>query len=83
MNCESCQPELEEFLYGELTERRAAQMRIHLAACPACAQTHAQLLREQETFNQFYEQTAGEPSGEMWSAIQARLHSEEHAQPSA
>jgi len=37
MNCERCQNELEEFLYGELSEARAAGVRAHLGNCAVCA----------------------------------------------
>ncbi|MFN8004339.1 MAG: anti-sigma factor [Acidobacteriota bacterium] len=76
MNCERCQTELEDFLYGELPDAQAAEIRAHLASCAECAALRQELEREQELFSQFYEQTALEPSGEMWEAIRARLHEE-------
>lgn len=76
MNCERCQTELEDFLYGELAESQSTAVRTHLADCVACAQARATLERENEIFAQYYEQTALEPAPEMWQAIQARIHSE-------
>ncbi|MDX2030922.1 MAG: anti-sigma factor [Blastocatellia bacterium] len=76
MNCERCQTELEDFLYGELTERRAGEVRAHLADCAACAAVRAQLDRENEIFAQFYDETALEPGAEMWTAIRARIEAE-------
>ncbi len=76
MNCERYRNELEDFIYGELTERRAAEIRAHLAACPACAALRHQLERENEIFAQFYEQTAIDPTTEMWAEIRARIGAE-------
>jgi anti-sigma factor RsiW len=73
MNCELYQTELEDFLYGELAENRAAEMRAHLAACPACAQARETLEREQEIFAQYHEQTALEPAPELWAAVRTRI----------
>jgi hypothetical protein len=76
MNCERCQIELEDFLYGELADTRAAQVRTHLAACATCTAVRDELAGEQEVFTQFYEQTALEPSAPLWDAIQARIGAE-------
>lgn len=83
MNCERCQTELEDFLYGELAEGQAAAVRAHLVDCAACAQVRAALERENEIFAEYYEQTALEPAPEMWQAIQARIHSEQTAPTAA
>jgi anti-sigma factor RsiW len=77
MNCELCQSELEDFLYGELAEARASQVRAHLAGCGACASAHALLERENDLFAQYYEEKAVEPSAEMWLAIRERIRSED------
>jgi anti-sigma factor RsiW len=76
MNCKRCQTELEDFLYGELSERLAGQMRAHLADCSECTALRDELEREHELFTQFYEQTAIDPTGEMWDAIRARIAEE-------
>lgn len=76
MNCERCQTELEDFLYGELRPARAAEIRAHLAACAACSAARAELERESEVFARFYEQTAIEPASEMWQTIRARIGEE-------
>lgn len=76
MNCERCQIELEDFLYGELSEARAIVIREHLGNCAACVALRDDLERENEIFAQFYEQTAIEPAGEMWEAIRARINAE-------
>jgi anti-sigma factor RsiW len=76
MTCESCQTELEDLLYGELGETRAAQIRSHLITCLACAAVRAELEREHEIFSQFYEQTALDPAAEMWEKIRARIGDE-------
>ncbi|MDX2041788.1 MAG: zf-HC2 domain-containing protein [Acidobacteriota bacterium] len=76
MNCEHCQLELEDFLYGELTERAAAEVRQHLATCTACVAERARLESENSLFAEFYEQTAIEPAAESWNAIRARIATE-------
>ena len=76
MNCERCQIELEDFLYGELDDTRAAQVRTHLAACASCAAVRDELAGEQEVFTQFYEQTAVAPSAALWDAIHTRIGAE-------
>jgi hypothetical protein len=73
MNCERCQVELEDFLYGELSAPRAAAVKAHLAACPACSLARDGLQREAEVFARYYEQAALEPSAELWERIRARL----------
>jgi hypothetical protein len=77
MNCDHCKNELEDFLYGELGESRAAEMRAHLRNCAACAAMRYEIDRENEIFGQFYEQTSIEPAAEMWEAIRARINSQE------
>lgn len=76
MDCERYQIEIEDFLCGELSERRAAEMRAHLAECPDCAALRDQVERENALYAEFYEQTEIEPAGEMWDAIRARIQSE-------
>ncbi|HZF37950.1 MAG TPA: hypothetical protein VE715_03935 [Blastocatellia bacterium] len=76
MNCEHCKNELEDFLYGELGEARAVEMRAHLGNCAFCAALRDEIDRENEIFGQFYEQTSIEPAAEMWEAIRARINSE-------
>ncbi|MBI1763209.1 MAG: zf-HC2 domain-containing protein [Acidobacteria bacterium] len=83
MNCERCQTELEDFLYGELAESQTAAVRAHLADCADCVQARATLEREHEIFAQYYEQTALEPAPEMWQTIQARIHTEATAPAAA
>jgi hypothetical protein len=80
MNCERCQTELEDFLYGELGQARSAEIRAHLAACATCSAARAELERENEVFARFYEQTAVEPAAEMWQAIRARIGEESLSQ---
>jgi anti-sigma factor RsiW len=80
MNCERCKNELEDFLYGELGEARAAEVRAHLGDCAVCAALRDEIERENELFGRFYEQTSIEPSAEMWEAIRARINSEAREQ---
>jgi hypothetical protein len=76
MNCDHFQNELEDFLYGELGEARAAEMRAHLGNCAACAAIRDEIDRENDIFGRFYEQTSIEPAAEMWESIRARINSE-------
>jgi hypothetical protein len=76
MNCERCKNELEDFLYDEVGEARAAEVRAHLADCAVCAALRDEIERENEIFGRFYEQTSIEPAAEMWEAIRARISSE-------
>jgi hypothetical protein len=76
MNCQNCQAELEDFLYGELKPSRASQIRAHLMVCSFCAAARDELEHEHEIFTKYYEQTALEPAPEMWDAIRSRLHTE-------
>src|SRR5262249_3573985 len=80
MNCERCKTELEDFLYGELGEARAAEVRAHLGNCAACAALRDDVERENEIFARFYEQTSIEPAVEMWEAIRARINAEPQGQ---
>jgi len=80
MNCERCQNEIEDFLYGELDGARAAGIRAHLTNCAACAAAREDLERENELFAQFYEQTAIEPASEMWEPIRARINTAPQSQ---
>jgi hypothetical protein len=81
MNCERCQSELEDFLYGELSEALAAGIRAHLGACMTCAVMRDEIERENELFARFYERTALEPSGQMWEAIRSRIDAKPALQP--
>jgi hypothetical protein len=76
MNCELCQTELEDFLYGELDAARSQALRAHLRTCADCAARQAVLEREQEVFAQYYEQTAPEPSDALWHAIRAQIRTD-------
>jgi hypothetical protein len=76
MNCERCQLNLEDFLYGELAERLAAEIREHLSGCAACSAERTRLESENALFAEFYEQTAVEPAVESWAAIRARIAAE-------
>jgi Putative zinc-finger len=81
MNCERCQTELEDFLYGELGGLRTAAVREHLADCAECRRVREELEQEHEIFSRYYEQTALEPSAEMWEAIRARIGDESSPVP--
>jgi hypothetical protein len=76
MNCERCRNELEDFLYSELGEALAAEVRAHLANCAVCAALRGEIERENEIFGRFYEQTSIEPATETWEAIRARINGE-------
>jgi len=77
MNCERCQIELEDFLYGEVAAEHAAELRKHLNGCVDCTRFRDTLEREAEVFARYYAQTALEPSPAMWEAIRERIVGEE------
>ena len=76
MNCEHCQAELEDFLYGELGPARAAAVKTHLAGCADCRRARADLGREAELFAGYHERTALEPTPEMWEQIRTRIEAD-------
>ncbi|HEY8461096.1 MAG TPA: zf-HC2 domain-containing protein [Blastocatellia bacterium] len=76
MNCEQCENELEDFLYGELGEARAAEVSAHLRSCAVCGALRDEIDRENKIFGRFYEQTSIEPAAGTWEAIRARIKSE-------
>lgn len=77
MSCEHCQLNLEDFLYGELADRAAAEVRQHLADCSGCVAERNRLESENALFSEFYEQTAIEPGAEGWEAIRVRIAAEQ------
>ena len=73
INCDNCQADLEDFLYGELSESRSTEIRSHLSGCESCAALRTELERENEVFADFFEQTAIDPSEELWQSIRTRI----------
>ena len=76
MNCETCQTDLEDLLYGEVDRAWKIALHEHLSVCVDCRARYSTLERENDLFAQFYEQTALEPSDEMWQGIHKRLKTE-------
>ncbi len=76
MNCQHAQPELEDLIYGEVSESRARELQLHLAHCSQCRSVFAELEREGEAFARYRSQAAIEPTPQLWSAIQNRIRSE-------
>jgi putative zinc finger protein len=77
MNCEVCQPILEEYFDGELNTRHAAEVRAHLAGCRACAAILAELRQEQELFARYERNLDVTPA--LWAGIEARIKAEKPA----
>lgn len=73
MNCETCQSDLEDMLYGEVDRAWNIAMHEHLSVCVDCRARYSALERENDLFAQFYEQTSLEPSDEMWQGIHTRI----------
>jgi anti-sigma factor RsiW len=85
MNCQTCQSDLEDLLYGELDRAWKMTLHEHLSVCVECREQYAALEREQEIFAQFYEQNALEPTDDLWQAIHERIKPESapsHSVPS-
>lgn len=76
INCNKCRTELEDFLYGELSESRSTEIRSHLSGCESCAALRTELERENEIFADFFEQTAIDPSEDLWQSIRTRIGNE-------
>ena len=72
-DCKHFQTRLEDFVYGELAAKDAAELRAHLALCPECRSEHELLERENDAYSGFFQETALEPSEEMWNAIRSRI----------
>ncbi|HKQ07512.1 MAG TPA: anti-sigma factor [Blastocatellia bacterium] len=81
MNCEVCQPILEEYFDGELKVRHAAEVRAHLAGCTACAAILAELRQEQELFARYERNLEVTPA--LWAGIEARIKAEKSTTPIA
>jgi anti-sigma factor RsiW len=76
MNCQTCQSDLEELLYGELDRSWEIALHEHLSVCAECRAQYTALEQEQEIFAQFYEQNALEPTDDLWQAIHERIKPE-------
>ena len=75
MKCEECTTgALEEFLDGELDERRTAAIDAHLAACHGCALRYEALLDEQTIYAGYERDVQVKPH--MWAGIAASIASE-------
>ncbi len=72
-DCKHFRTRLEDFVYSELKAKDATELRAHLAACPQCRSELELLERENEAYSSFFQQTALEPSEEMWNAIRSRI----------
>jgi len=70
MKCESCQESLEEYLDGELGDREAREIAVHLAACSSCAAEYATFAAEQDLFSR-YDRDLAIPSS-VWEQIAER-----------
>jgi len=70
MKCESCQEALEEYLDGELGDREAREIAVHLAACSSCAAEYASFAADQELFSR-YDRDLAIPSS-LWEQIAER-----------
>jgi hypothetical protein len=71
MNCEECQPLLEELFDGEADREAAHRARAHLASCADCADAFDQLRREQELYLRYEFDEAPAPEA-FWPQVLAR-----------
>ncbi|HEV2704764.1 MAG TPA: zf-HC2 domain-containing protein, partial [Pyrinomonadaceae bacterium] len=71
MNCEECQPLLEELFDGEADREATPRARAHLATCADCAQAFEELRREQELYLRYEFDAAPAPEA-FWSQVIAR-----------
>lgn len=77
MKCEACQSVLEEYFDGELSAKDAAQVRAHLANCPACAAEMAELRQSHELYARYERDIEVTPA--LWAGIEARMKTEKAA----
>lgn len=81
MKCEACQSVLEEYFDGELPSKSAAEIRAHLANCPACAAEMAELRQAHELYTRYERDVEVTPA--LWAGIEARIKAEKAALPTA
>ena len=81
MKCEQCQSVLEEYFDGELAAGHAAEVRVHLAGCAACAAALAELRQEHALYARYERDVEVTP--DLWAGIEARLNAERAATPAS
>ncbi len=81
MKCEECLPLLEEFLDGELLERAARRLALHIDTCAACASAFEELQREAELFTRY--QRDVEVTHDLWNTVRVRIAEEKDVQSPA
>ncbi|HET9529084.1 MAG TPA: zf-HC2 domain-containing protein [Blastocatellia bacterium] len=74
MKCDDCVAVLEEYIDGELDEKKASPVRTHLSACSACASVYQSLSEEQLVYARYERDLDVGPA--MWAAIEARIKHE-------
>ncbi len=75
MNCTACRRLIEDFHDDEMTEKRAAAVRNHLAGCPACTGELQVLKSEQALFERYRRNQDSEVSGaeSKWESIRESI----------
>ena len=71
MKCETCQATLEDYFDGELPAKAAAEVRAHLATCPACAAELAEMREAHEMYARYERDVEVTPA--LWAGIEGRI----------
>ena len=79
MKCESCQPLLEDYFYGELEQRISSQVSAHMGSCSACEKLAAEIKLEREIYSQYQREVEVTPA--IWANVHARIQEEKQEEP--
>ena len=74
MKCEDCLSVIEEYFDGELDERAAINVNVHLATCQACSRSF-EALRDEQNLYALYRRDL-EVTPQLWAGIRQRIREE-------
>ncbi|HLN98613.1 MAG TPA: zf-HC2 domain-containing protein [Pyrinomonadaceae bacterium] len=76
MKCAECQALVQEYFDGELDQRAAAAMSVHLESCPSCSTELEQLAFEQRVYQSYEHELEVSPA--LWVKVRDRLAEEDN-----